>query len=98
MPADLAKRTPAEIIQAINQATTKKGAIVARKLPSGDTVVTFNDLTTKEWYSRNSQWIQQAFGEQAKEACRTYTVLIKGLRKADLQGTTEEAFGTDIGL
>ena len=61
-------------------------------------MVTFNDLTTKEWYSRNSQWIQQAFGEQAKEACRTYAVLVKGLRKADLQGTTEEAFGTDIGL
>jgi hypothetical protein len=52
MPADLAKRTPAEIIQAINQASTKKGAIAARKLPSGDTVVTFNDPATKEWHNR----------------------------------------------
>jgi hypothetical protein len=48
MPADLAKRTPAEIIQAINQVSTKKGAIMARKLPSRDIVVTFNDSTTKD--------------------------------------------------
>jgi hypothetical protein len=51
-----------------------------------------------EWYNQNSQWIQQAFGDQAKEACRTFAVLVKGLKRADLQGTTEEAFGTDIGL
>jgi hypothetical protein len=61
-------------------------------------VVTFNDSTTKGWHSNNTQWIQQAFGEQAKEACRTYTVLVKGLRKADLQGTIEEAFGGQLGL
>ena len=84
MLADLAKRTPAEIIQVINQASAKKGAIAARKLPSGDTVVTFSDSTTKEWHNQNSQWIQQAFGDQAKEACRTFAVLVKGLKRADL--------------
>ena len=84
MPADLAKRTPAEIIQVINQASAKKGAIVARKLPSGDIVVTFSDPTTKEWHNQNNQWIQQAFGDQAKEACRTFAVLVKGLKRADL--------------
>ena len=98
MPADLAKRTPAEIIQVINQASAKKGAIAARKLPSGDTVVTFSDPATREWHNQNKQWIQQAFGEQAKEARRTFAVLLKGLKRADLQGTTEEAFGTAIGL
>ena len=51
LPADLAKRTLAEIIQAINQASIKKGAIAARKLPSGDIVVTFSDSTIKEWYT-----------------------------------------------
>jgi hypothetical protein len=98
MPADLAKRTPAEIIQAINQVSTKKGAITARKLPSGDIVVTFNDSTTRDWYNRNGQWVQQAFGEQAKEARRTFAVLVKGLKRLDLQGTTEEAFGAEVGL
>lgn len=98
LPADLAKRTPAEIIQAINQASTRKGAIAARKLPSNDVVVTFNDPTTKEWHTRNNQWIQQAFGEQAKEAYRTFAVLVKGLQKKDLQGRTEESFGAELGL
>jgi len=92
------KRTPVEIIQAINQVSAKKGAIAAQKLPSGDTVVTFSNPTTKDWHTKNNQWLQQAFGNQAREACRTYTVLVKGLRRADLQGTTEEAFGTAIGL
>jgi hypothetical protein len=61
-------------------------------------VVIFNDPATKEWHTQNNQWIQQAFGEQAKEARRTYAVLVKGLRKADLQGTTEESFGAETGL
>ena len=47
-------------------------------------MVTFSDPATKDWYTRNGQWLQQAFGEQAKEAYRTYAVLLKGLRKADL--------------
>ena len=47
-------------------------------------MVTFTDPTTKDWHTRNNQWIRQAFGDQAKEACRTYAVLLKGLKKADL--------------
>ncbi|KAK4118894.1 hypothetical protein N657DRAFT_637677 [Parathielavia appendiculata] len=54
--------------------------------------------TSKEWHAQNNQWIQQAFGEQAREACVTYAVLVKGLRKAELQGITDEAFGAEIGL
>jgi hypothetical protein len=45
--AELAKRSLAEIVQAINRASSKKGAITARKLPSGDVVVTFNNPATK---------------------------------------------------
>ena len=38
----LAKRTPQEIVQAVNTASKNNGAAVAaRKLPSGDVVVTF---------------------------------------------------------
>ena len=48
LPAKLAKRTAVETIQAINQASAKKEAIAARKLPSGDMVVIFSDLATKE--------------------------------------------------
>ncbi|EAQ91377.1 hypothetical protein CHGG_03312 [Chaetomium globosum CBS 148.51] len=38
MPADLAKRTPQETIQAVNRVSIKKGAVAARRLPSGDTI------------------------------------------------------------
>jgi hypothetical protein len=39
MPADMANRTPQEIVQAVNRASMKKGAIAAQRLPSGDTIV-----------------------------------------------------------
>ena len=68
MPADLARRTPQEIIQAINHASMKKGAVAARKLPSGDTVVTFQGTMTRDWHSTNNQWIKDAFGQQAEES------------------------------
>jgi len=37
----LARRSPQEIVQAVNRASEKKGAVAARKLPSSDIVVTF---------------------------------------------------------
>ena len=67
-------------------------------MPIGDTVSTLSDLATKEWHTQNTQWIQQAFGNQAKEGRKTYAILVKGLRKAELQGVTEEAFGKELGL
>ena len=60
-------------------------------------VVTFCNNQTKQWHSTNLQWIQQAFGTQATEAKKTTAVLLKGLRKSDLQGVTEQAFQADLG-
>ena len=40
-PEALARRTAAEVIQAVNLSAGKNEAIAARRLPSGDTVVTF---------------------------------------------------------
>jgi len=37
----LTRRSPQEIVQAVNRVSKKKGAIAARKLPSGDVIVTF---------------------------------------------------------
>jgi hypothetical protein len=76
----------------------KKGAIAARRLPSGDTIVTFQGTTTRDWHSTNAGWIKEAFGQQAEENKRTFAVLLKGLWKRDLQGTTEEAFSRETGL
>ncbi len=48
LPVDLAKRIPVEITQAINQVSSHQGAIAAKKMPSGDTMITFKDLAAKE--------------------------------------------------
>ena len=98
MPADLAKRTPQETIQAINRVSIKKGAVAARRLPSGDTIVTFQNAGARDWHSMNTNWIKEAFGEQAQESKRTFAVLLKGVWKKDLQGVTEEEFGKQTGL
>lgn len=98
MPVNLAKRTPQEIIQAINSASARKGAVAARTLPSGDVMVTFKDEQIRDWHKQEATWIQEAFGEQAKEAKRTVAILLKGLRKADLQGLDEQQFIAETGL
>jgi hypothetical protein len=96
---DLAKRNPQEIVQAVNAVSTRKGAVAARKLPSGDVIVTFQDTAAKDWHSEpaNQRWIQQAFGEKARENGRTFAVLVKGIHRESLQSVTEEAFGKEIG-
>lgn len=98
MPADLARRTPQETIQAVNRVSIKKGAVAARRLPSGDTIITFQSAGARDWHSTNANWIKEAFGEQAEESKRTFAVLLKGVWKKDLQGVTEEEFGKETGL
>jgi hypothetical protein len=82
----------------VNGASEKKGVVVVRKLPSGNIVVTFQDGRMKEWYIKNGDWISKAFGEGAKEAKRTFAVLVKGMLKRDLKDTTEAEFGQSLGL
>lgn len=84
-PADLANRTPKKTIQAVNQASLKKGAIAARRIPSGDTIITFQSVTARDWHSTNTGWIKDVFGQQAEESKRTFAVLLKGVWKRDLQ-------------
>jgi hypothetical protein len=74
------------------------GAIAARKLPSGDVIITFKDAGTRYWHAKSGGWIGAAFGETAKEAKRTFAVLVKGMLKRDLKDVTEAVFGKELGL
>ena len=94
----LARRSPQEIVQAVNKASERKGAIAARKLPSGDVIITFQDAGTRDWHAKSGGWIGAAFGETAKEAKRTFAVLVKGMLKRDLKDVTEAVFGKELGL
>lgn len=85
MPLELANRTPKQIVQAINTAAGKEGAVAARRLQSGDTVITFEE-GTREQYIADTAWVQRAFGEGAEIAQRTYPVMVKGVLVSTLQG------------
>jgi hypothetical protein len=85
-PAELAKRTVPEIVQSINTALKTNGAVAARRLQSGDTVVTFKDKASQ--YTRDTTWVQTAFGEGATLSSRTVTVLVKRIPADLLRGRT----------
>jgi hypothetical protein len=88
----LTRRSPQGIVQTVNGIFERKGAIAAPKLPSGDVIVTFQDAETNGWYAKNGGWIGTAFGEVAKEARRTFVVLVEGMLKRDLKDVMEVAF------
>ena len=48
MATEHRNRSPQETMQAINQASTRQGAIATRHLPSRNIVVTFKDSATKQ--------------------------------------------------
>ena len=50
---DMRKRNPMEMVQAVNLALRTDAAKAARRLPSGDVVITFN-----------TDWVQTAFGDK----------------------------------
>jgi hypothetical protein len=100
MPADLAARTPAQVVQAVNQAAGKAGTtLAAKRLPSRDIILTFKDLATKQWFLANREkWLQEAFGPQAREAIRTFAVFIKGVHRRDLEGVIAAEFQRELGF
>jgi len=95
----LAARTPAEVIHAVRTATGRKDAVAARKMKSGDTIITVDGPT--KWYTTNEDWVTKAFGEGAATARRTYAVIAKGMptqmarrdRDALREGMTRENQG-----
>ncbi|KAG6083398.1 hypothetical protein E4U15_002005 [Claviceps sp. LM218 group G6] len=62
-------RSPVEIVEAVNAALKSEVAVAARRLQSGDTVITFRDSSSRP---KTEDWVQTAFGPDA-------TVVVKGL-------------------
>ena len=81
--ADLTNRTPTEIVQAVNTAIGSESVVAARKLPSGDTVLTF--AQDAEGYTRDKTWVTKAFGPEATLRRREYAVIAKGLPASRLR-------------
>ena len=81
-PEDLQRRTPQQIVQAVNLATHTNESVAARRLPSGDVTLTFRGKAKPRL--EKTEWIQHAFGPEAYLKRRIYTVVAKGIRKEHL--------------
>jgi hypothetical protein len=74
---DLAQRSSVEVVEATNKAIGGKDVVAARRLPSGDTILTFEGKASE--YTKETAWVQAAFGASAQVKAREFTVITKGL-------------------
>lgn len=71
------QRTPVEVVRAVNSALGNDEAIAARRLQSGDTLITFKEAANA--YKTDDTWIAEAFGTAASRARRELTIVAKRL-------------------
>jgi len=93
---DMQKRTSKEVVAAVNTASSVKGAVAARQLPSGDTIVTFLGQESKDWHTENPAWAITAFGPTAEIRHRTYTVVAKRLRTENIKGVNPKDMAKEM--
>ncbi|KAG5985802.1 hypothetical protein E4U52_000906 [Claviceps spartinae] len=84
-------RKPEEIVTAVNGAIKAPAAVAARRLRSGDTVITFKESARP--HVETDGWVKTAFGPDAVLSRRLYTVIVKSfpVRLSDKQDQTEIA-------
>jgi len=85
---DLTARSPAEMVQAVNLALGGDKAVAARRLRSGDTVVTFAEKAAL--YTQDEAWVEKAFGATAKLTRRTFAVVAKGVPTNKLKNALQD--------
>jgi hypothetical protein len=74
---DLAQRSSIEVVEAANRAIRGSDVVAAHRLPSGDTILTFEGKA--EEYTKETAWVQTAFGSSTQVRPREFTVIAKGL-------------------
>jgi hypothetical protein len=94
-PVDIQKRTAKEVVTAVNTTSSVKGAVAARQLPSGDTIVTFLGQESKDWHTEDPVWVMTAFGSTAEIRHRT-SVVAKRLRTEDIKGVSPKDMAKEI--
>jgi hypothetical protein len=70
--------------------------VAARRLQSGDTIITSLGRESKEWHTENPAWSLGAFGPTAEIQRRTYAVVAKRFRKDDLEGVNPADIAKEI--
>lgn len=85
-PPDILNRTPSETVQAVNLARGGADVIAARKLPSGDTVLTY--ATAEAARSNDTNWVALAFNDNITLSTPTFAVIAKGIRAGSVPNDT----------
>ena len=75
---DLTRRSAVEVVAAINTAMGTGDVVATRRLPSGDTILTFQDAIPQAAL-RDQGWVQRAFGATAQLHESEFAVIAKGL-------------------
>ena len=74
---DLAKRSSIQVVEAVNKAIGAGSALAVRRLPSGDTIIIFDQKA--ESYTKDTKQVGAAFGETVKLYHCEFTIIVKGL-------------------
>jgi hypothetical protein len=75
------QRTGPELVRDLNSKLQCETIVAARRLPSGDTLITFDGDDSKKKWAKNPM-ITKAFGTDARVRTREYTIIAHGVRVA----------------
>lgn len=84
------QRSGREIVRDVNEKIQCEAVVAARRLPSGDTLLTFEGEEAKRKWQGNIK-VTEAFGADAKLRIREYTVIAHGVRVASLDVKDQKA-------
>ena len=65
------------MVEAVNKALEGDSIVAARRIQSGDTVLTF--IGNVEGFTKETTWIATVFGVQVQVKYREFAVIVKGM-------------------
>jgi hypothetical protein len=83
------QRSGLDIVRDINIELQDQSVVAARRLPSGDVMVTFEDQQKRDLWAKSPE-IVRAFGDTARVKAREYTVIAHGIRVAAVDPAKKE--------
>ena len=83
------QRSGLDIVRDINAELQDRSVVAARRLPSGDIMVTFEDQQKRDLWAKSPE-IVRTFGSTAKVKTREYTVIAHGIRVAAIDPARKE--------
>jgi hypothetical protein len=92
---DLARRSAVEVVAATNTALGTTDVVATRRLPSGDTILTFQEAIPKTAL-QDQAWVQRVFGATAQLHESEFAVIAKGLPSGRITKVDPETLLKDV--